>query len=266
MRQWSLLSSVEALRQSLFASIQDIKTKLCTQMPKISGMQRKWLAVLMISAFGFKSLLEYPRLGPVFIANRRVVSRIMEALHWFYFRFGVELTNMDDKTFSRRLDVVSILITTFLPAYMLYCIVKSCTVISHLSAPVLSSAIVTARLEDAVDEKHSGWSSGGDLASGIVISRLSVTRRGIPRVSDLSLTISPGEITVLSGNSASGRSDVLRALWGTAGTRRSGSINMLGRDLNDWDTDYIRSRMVYLRAEEPRLGLVAGALKSILLK
>lgn len=58
----------------------------------------------------------------------------------------------------------------------------------------------------------------------------------------------------------SGKSALLRALYRDPGVvLTSGFIGVRGRGINDWDTKSLKERTVYLKEEEERLHLPAGA-------
>lgn len=81
-----------------------------------------------------------------------------------------------------------------------------------------------------------------------IIDIQSVTKSyelGKPALSNLSLTISKGSFVTIIGPSGCGKTTLLRLINGME-EAESGHINVLGKDLADWDKTLLRRNIGYV--------------------
>ncbi len=91
------------------------------------------------------------------------------------------------------------------------------------------------------------------------VEALSVTdpRTGRPRLHDISLTVAAGEVLGLGGLMGAGRTELLMHLFGAWGDRRTGRVELCGRELPPLTpAEILRRGLVLVSEDRRRYGLV----------
>ncbi len=98
-----------------------------------------------------------------------------------------------------------------------------------------------------------------DNAPGLAVTGLTVTdpRTGRPRLHDISLTVAAGEVLGLGGLMGAGRTELLMHLFGAWGDRRTGRVELCGRELPPLKpAEILRRGLVLVSEDRRRYGLV----------
>ncbi|HSG66685.1 MAG TPA: ABC transporter ATP-binding protein [Gammaproteobacteria bacterium] len=106
----------------------------------------------------------------------------------------------------------------------------------------------------------SGAAGGGpDPAAGIVFEHVSFTYPGAnrPAVSDVSLTLRPGQSVGIVGRNGSGKTTLIKLLAGLYPVDR-GRILYEGRDVKEWDPEQLRRRIGVIFQDFNRYQLEVG--------
>ncbi len=114
-------------------------------------------------------------------------------------------------------------------------------------------------LEQEVPEPAGKAVSGPDSSDGIRFENVSFTYPGShrPALEDISFHLAPGQSLALVGENGAGKTTIVKLL-----TRLyqpdSGRITLDGRDLNEWDTDALRTRIGVIFQDFMRYQLQVG--------
>ena len=72
-----------------------------------------------------------------------------------------------------------------------------------------------------------------------------------------SAQIKPGEITAICGARNGGRKELVDLMRGRNTMLKEGTLNILGREVDEWDPLYLQSRIVYIDRNTRKLGIRA---------
>jgi ATP-binding cassette subfamily B protein len=114
-------------------------------------------------------------------------------------------------------------------------------------------------LEQPSGAPHGTAKTGLDPSAGLTFSHVNFTYPGtnIAAVSDLSLTINPGQSVALVGANGSGKTTLVKLLSGLY-RPDSGAVSYQGRDLKEWDPRELRRRVGVIFQDFNRYQLTVG--------
>ena len=177
-QRWSLLPAVEDLIVSLKSSLRKLNRSISGRLPNynLSHMRRLLLSIVAI-LFCVDSHMALS--DAKLLKNYRVMTdRLVNAVRYFYYGYGVELYEEDDSRLHRHFFAMLTILDAFLPLQLMTSIFNSC---ADLTQAITEHAIASSmRLLPPHGEPSSnqGWTSGAISSAGAVFDEVSLHADG----------------------------------------------------------------------------------------
>ena len=271
-QRWSLQHAVEDLVVSMKSSLRKLNQDISRRLPNynLSLIRRLLFSILALyyCADSHTDLSD----DNLLLNNRIVTEKLVNVVRCSYYGYGIEVYEEDDSRLHRHFLAMLTIIGVFLPLQLLTSTFNSCT---DLTQAVTERAKVTyIRSPSSYGEPstNQGWTTGAISSAGVILDAISLHENGIYNIQvrfhrkllpsfglqNLSAQIKPGQITAICGDRNSGRNELVDLLRGKNRQRKEGSLNILGREISEWDLQYLQSRVVFIGRNERRLGIRAG--------
>jgi hypothetical protein len=176
-----LLDPVLKYREFLQHCLEDSQETLNGLSSRASfGVLRKWLLSVAVFVLTFRQFIHSTNPDrPVHSDILKLVSGLHKCMSYLYFRFGIEVTTVDDDRVLRSISTAVVIAISIIPSFLFSSLMDTYIQISKLlSLNSADNEMLVSGHQIAAGEHRvtNGWTSGGDLSAGIVFDGVSVFR------------------------------------------------------------------------------------------